>query len=142
MPEIEKEKEPVIPQKIVVFMVGIITLFVWIAPTSAWGRWGFGLGKAGIRLDSRGGVSVSTPTPQVTGGVGAGAGDVSVTATPKGVTTHASGPYGTSAGVNSDGNFHGGVTPYLPGGASGGVNVDNNGVGADVMVDPSVDVDF
>lgn len=129
-------------QKLIVFIVGITTFFGWIAPASAWGHFGFGLGRAGIHVNSRGGVGVTTPTPQVTGGGGVGAGDVSVTATPNGVTTNASGPYGTSAGVNSDGNFRGGVNQDLPGGASGGVNVDKNGVGTDVNVDPSVNGDL
>lgn len=115
--------------------LGITMVFALASPASARGRFGGSLGgPIGVHVGTRSGVGVSLPTPQA--GVGwDGPADVSVAVDPHGVRLNGTGPYGSSAGISSDGDFFVGASENLPGGASVSGGVDQNGPSADADVE-------
>ncbi len=119
------------------FALGIITLFAWSSSADA--KFGVSLGNVGVRADTRNGVGVSLPSPQLNANTGGNYG-LSTTVTQDGIYASGSGPHGVSVGTSSNGDIYGGVTQTLPvpGGPSVSGQVDNSGVSAsgDVALEP------
>jgi len=116
-------------------LLGITMLFALPPSASARGRFGASMGgPIGVHVGTNGGVGVSLPTPQASVGMG-GPYDVTTTVGMNGVQTRVSGPYGTSAGLSSDGDFYAGASENLPGGATVSGGVDQDGVSADADVE-------
>lgn len=110
-------------------LLGILAVF--ISSAEARGRFGVSMGgPVGVHVGTNG-AGVTYPTPQASVGYGDGWYDVSTTVDPHGVWTNASGPYGTSAGVSSDGDVYGGATESLPGGTTVSGRADRGGASVD-----------